>query len=78
MFKIILTNLSQIPLYAPALFQHDYDGEGMSFVFYFKLSENYEELPLHFQENIRVWWSYFITHASYISPDILEDQISFK
>ncbi|GKC76489.1 enhanced disease resistance like protein, partial [Tanacetum coccineum] len=50
--SLLVVNL-QIPLYAPALFQHDYDGEGMSFVFYFKVSENYEELPLHFQENIR-------------------------
>ncbi|KAI3768657.1 hypothetical protein L2E82_19487 [Cichorium intybus] len=49
---LLVVNL-QIPLYPPALFQHEYDGEGMSFVFYFKLSENYEQLPLHFQENIR-------------------------
>ncbi|KAL8248723.1 hypothetical protein R6Q59_005591 [Mikania micrantha] len=49
---LLVVNL-QIPLYPPALFQHEYDGEGMSFVLYFKLSENYEDLPLHFQENIR-------------------------
>nr|GEV47425.1 hypothetical protein [Tanacetum cinerariifolium] len=48
-----LLELPTIPLYQPALFQSEYDGEGMSFVFYFKLSENYDELPLHFQENIR-------------------------
>nr|XP_043615510.1 uncharacterized protein LOC122587412 [Erigeron canadensis] len=50
--SLLIVNL-QIPLYPPALFQSEYDGEGMSFVFYFKLSENYEDLPLHFQENIR-------------------------
>nr|XP_043607365.1 uncharacterized protein LOC122579289 [Erigeron canadensis] len=49
---LLVVNL-QIPLYPPALFQHEYDGEGMSFVLYFKLSEKYEELPLHFQENLR-------------------------
>lgn len=51
---LVTSDFDQIPLYPPALFQNEYDGEGMSFVFYFKLSENYDELPLHFQENIRV------------------------
>ncbi|XP_076897751.1 uncharacterized protein LOC143551130 [Bidens hawaiensis] len=50
--SLLVVNL-QIPLYPPTIFQSEYDGEGMSFVFYFKLSENYEQLPLHFQENIR-------------------------
>ncbi|KAI5665591.1 hypothetical protein M9H77_15444 [Catharanthus roseus] len=50
---ILVVNL-QIPLYPPAFFQSDYDGEGMSFVFYFKISDNYsKELPLQFQENIK-------------------------
>ena len=58
--KIIISlNFVQIPLYPPAIFQHEYDGEGMSFVFYFKISENYEQLPTHFQENIRVKSSFF-------------------
>ncbi|OAY49931.1 uncharacterized protein LOC110615911 [Manihot esculenta] len=44
----------QIPLYAATLFQSETDGEGMNFVLYFKLSENYsKELPTHFQENIQ-------------------------
>lgn len=49
---ILVVNL-QIPLYPVTLFQNEYDGEGMSYVLYFRLSENYKELPLHFLENIR-------------------------
>lgn len=52
----------QIPLYPTTLFQGETDGEGTSFVLYFKLSESYaKELPLHFQENMRVSW---ILHVS--------------
>nr|XP_016471807.1 PREDICTED: uncharacterized protein LOC107793880 isoform X2 [Nicotiana tabacum]XP_016471808.1 PREDICTED: uncharacterized protein LOC107793880 isoform X2 [Nicotiana tabacum] len=50
---ILVVNL-QIPLYPPTIFINQHNGEGMSFVFYFKLSENYsKELPVHFQENIQ-------------------------
>ncbi|KAL2523469.1 hypothetical protein Fot_27392 [Forsythia ovata] len=50
---ILVVNL-QIPLYSATIFQNEYDGEGMNFVFYFKISENYSKaLPLHFRENIR-------------------------
>ncbi|KAG9146323.1 hypothetical protein Leryth_008019 [Lithospermum erythrorhizon] len=50
---ILVVNV-QIPLYPPTIFQGETDGEGTSFVLYFKLSDNYaKELPQQFQENIR-------------------------
>ncbi|XP_038972164.1 uncharacterized protein LOC103715731 isoform X2 [Phoenix dactylifera] len=50
---ILVVNV-QIPLYPTTIFQSETDGEGMSFVLYFKLSENYsKELPSHFLESIR-------------------------
>ncbi|KAK8665653.1 hypothetical protein V6N13_005815 [Hibiscus sabdariffa] len=51
--SILVVNV-QVPLYPPALFHSEIDGEGMSFVLYFKLSDRYlKELPPHFLENIR-------------------------
>ncbi|GLU03011.1 hypothetical protein SLE2022_202330 [Rubroshorea leprosula] len=51
--SILVVNV-QTPLYPATIFQSEADGEGMSIVLYFKLSDNYsEELPLHFQENFR-------------------------
>lgn len=50
----ILVVNAQIPLYPATIFQNEVDGEGISFVMYFKLSENYaKELPEHFQDSIR-------------------------
>ncbi|XP_074577220.1 uncharacterized protein LOC141833635 [Curcuma longa] len=44
----------QVPLYPATIFQSESDGEGMSFVLYFRLSEGYsKELPSHFLENVR-------------------------
>ncbi|KAF9609107.1 hypothetical protein IFM89_013361 [Coptis chinensis] len=50
---ILVVNV-QIPLYPATIFQNEFDGEGMSFVLYFRLSENYsKELAPHFLENLR-------------------------
>ncbi|CAL4918498.1 unnamed protein product [Urochloa decumbens] len=44
----------QVPLYSASLFQNETDGEGMSFVLYFRLSDGYsKELPPSFIESIR-------------------------
>ncbi|CAM8887737.1 unnamed protein product [Rhodiola kirilowii] len=49
---ILVVNI-QVPLYPTSLFQSENDGEGMSVVMYFRLSECYsKELPIHFQETL--------------------------
>ncbi|KAF5726789.1 hypothetical protein HS088_TW22G00471 [Tripterygium wilfordii] len=50
---ILVVNV-QIPLYPATIFLNETDGEGMSIVLYFKLSDTYaKDLPSHFQEHIR-------------------------
>ncbi|KAI3779263.1 hypothetical protein L2E82_08901 [Cichorium intybus] len=51
--SILVVNV-QIPLYPAALFGGEIDGEGISFVLYFKLSDGYsKELSSQFQYNMR-------------------------
>ncbi|XP_057521894.1 uncharacterized protein LOC130801945 [Amaranthus tricolor] len=50
---VLVVNI-QIPLYPASVFSREHDGEGMSIVLYFRLSENFsKDLPRHFQENVR-------------------------
>ncbi|XP_073050163.1 uncharacterized protein [Primulina eburnea] len=50
---ILVLNV-QIPLYPASIFQGETDGEGISFVLYFKVSDRFaKEIPPHFQENIQ-------------------------
>ncbi|KAL5722466.1 hypothetical protein ACHQM5_005982 [Ranunculus cassubicifolius] len=51
--SILVVNV-QVPLYPATFFQNEFDGEGMNFVLYFRLSEHYsKELAPHFLENLR-------------------------